>query len=172
QALIPDAHPTALLRGRVAGFQNAAHRVAVFVSFSRRSARADTLDEMPHLRLVAVCESLFGQRTRPAEIDVRLFHHISGAGGSERLYWGAARHIGEDGAFGSMDLIAQIKAALGGPGEFAMRYPAAGHLHRKQRIVLSLGALRMNQGAEPGRNFNYRIVLTEEVARRRNAMRG
>src|SRR5260370_41514065 len=101
-------NPLTRAHGLVARIQYAIYYVAVLVSFARRCSVANTLDEVAHFRLVAVGEGLFGQRTRPAEIDIGLFHYVARGLGCECGHRRASGHVGEDRAIHARDLIAPI----------------------------------------------------------------
>ena len=69
-----------------------------------------------------------------------------------------------------MDLVAQIKAAHGGPGKLAMGDTAAVKTQHKKCVVLALGLLAVNERIAPGHHFHDAVVFAEKVPRRRDAV--
>src|SRR4051794_23386018 len=79
-----NRRPGSFADGTIPGIENAIHYVSIVVGFARLQAPAHTFHEMLHLALVSVREGFFGKGRGPAEIDVRLFDHITSRFGGER----------------------------------------------------------------------------------------
>src|SRR5262245_23153148 len=162
---IPHPHPLIAPHRFITGVENAIDRIPILVGFARHASFAHTLDEVPHLALIAVSERFFGQGARPAEIDIRLLHNISGGLGGEACDRGRTRHIGEDRTFRPMDFVAKVETALSGPGKLAMAETSAVQFQHQQRIIFTLRLIPMHERAAPRHHFDYLVLLAEEVAR-------
>src|SRR5262249_52439181 len=61
----------------VAGFKNHIDDVAVLIGFTWGFSFANALDKVPHLCVIAIGESLLGQRPCPAKVEIGFFDDVA-----------------------------------------------------------------------------------------------